>query len=101
MPYHEAVGLLMYMALGTRPNIAFAIQTISHFSTKPGPVHWEAVKQIFHYLKGMMELWLSYGTLRMDLTGYMNVDGSMAKDCHTISGYAFLIHSGAVSWSAK
>ena len=44
MPYHEAVGSLMYVALGTRPDIAFAVQTVSRFSTKPGPVHWEAVK---------------------------------------------------------
>ena len=25
----------------------------------------------------------------------------MAKDCHAISGYTFLIHGGAVSWFAK
>jgi hypothetical protein len=25
----------------------------------------------------------------------------MAEDRHTISGYAFMLHSGAVSWSAK
>ena len=33
----------------------------------------------------------------MDLTGYADMDGSMAKDRHAISGYAFLIHGGAVS----
>ena len=44
VPYREAVGLLMYAALGMCPDIAFAIQTVSHFSTKPGPAHWEAVK---------------------------------------------------------
>ena len=101
VPYHEAVGSLMYAALGTRPDIAFAVQTASRFSTKPGPVHWEAVKRIFRYLKGTMELWLSYGMTKMDLTGYTDADGSMAEDRHAISGYAFLIHGGAVSWSAK
>ena len=101
VPYHEAVGSLMYAALGTCPDIAFAVQTVSRFSMKPGPVHWEAVKRIFRYLKGTMELWLSYGMSRMDLTGYTDADGSMAEDRHAISGYAFLIHGGAVSWSAK
>ena len=33
--------------------------------------------------------------------GYADADGSMAEDQHTISGYAFIIHRGAVSWSAK
>ena len=101
VPYHEAVGLLMYAALGTRPDIAFAVQTVSRFSTKPGPTHWEAVKRIFRYLKGTTELWLTYGTSKMDLTGYADADGSMAEDRQAISGYAFLIHGGAVSWSAK
>ena len=35
------------------------------------------------------------------LTGYADADGSMAEDRHAISGYAFLIHGGVVSWSAK
>ena len=38
---------------------------------------------------------------KMKLTGYTDADGSMAEDRHAISGYAFLIHGGAVSWSAK
>jgi len=59
----------MYAALGTRPDIAFAIQTVSCFSTKPSLMHWEAVKQIFRYLKGTMELWLTYETSKMDLMG--------------------------------
>ena len=68
---------------------------------KPGPAHWEAVKQVFCYLKGTIELWLSFGTKKMKLTGYTDADGSMSEDRHAISGYAFLIHGGAVSWSAN
>ena len=101
VPYREAVGSLMYAALGTCPDIAFAVQTVSCFLTKPGPAHWEAIKRIFHYLNGTKELWLSFGMMKMELTGYTDADGNMAEDCHTISGYAFLIHGGAVSWSAK
>ena len=100
VPYHKAVRSLMYAALGIHHDIMFTIQTVLHFSTKPGPVHWKAIKRISQYLKGMIELWLSYGTTKMDMTGYTDVDGSMAKDRHAISGYAFLIHGSDVSWSA-
>jgi hypothetical protein len=48
-----------------------------------------------------MDLWLSYGHAKIDLARYADADGSMAKDRHTISGYTFIIHGGAVSWSAK
>jgi len=91
----------MYTALGTRPDIAFTVQTVSHFLTKPGSTHWEAVKRIFRYLKGTTDLWLTYGISKMDLMGYADTDGSMAEDRHTISGYTFMIHGSAVSWSAK
>jgi hypothetical protein len=101
VPYHEAVGLLMYMSLGTCPDILFAVQTVSRFSTKPGLVHWDAVKHIFRYLKGTKDLWLLFGHRKINLTGYADADGSMAEDRHGISGYAFIVHGGAVSWSAK
>ena len=101
IPYQEAVGSLMYMSLGTRPDITYAVQTISRFSKNPGQLHWEVVKRIFRYLKGTKEYWLTYGGQVRELRGYADADGSMAEDRHAISGYAFLLHGGAVSWAAK
>lgn len=101
VPYHEAVGSLMYASLGTRPDITYAVQTVSRFSKNPGLAHWEAVKRIFRYLKGTKNLWLTYGGNPRELTGYADADGSMADDRHAISGYAFMINGGAISWAAK
>ena len=101
IPYHEAIGSLMYASLGTCPDITYAVQTVSCFSTNPGIEHWEAVKRIFRYLKGTKDLWLSYGEQQRELLGYADADGSMAEDRRAVSGYAFLIHGGAISWSAK
>jgi hypothetical protein len=36
-----------------------------------------------------------------ELEGYADADGSMAEDRRAVSGYAFLVNGGAVSWSAK
>jgi hypothetical protein len=88
IPYREAVGSLMYAALGTHPDIAFAVQAVSRYSTKFGPSHWSAVKRIFQYLKGSMNLWLTYGHTKNELIGYADADGSTAEDRHAISGYA-------------
>jgi hypothetical protein len=101
IPYLEAVGSLIYASLGTRPDISFAVQTVSRFASKPGLPHWEAVKRIFRYLKGTKDLWLGYGGKRRELQGYADADGNMAEDRKAISGYAFIINGGAVSWSAK
>lgn len=70
----------MYASLGTRPNISFAMTTLSRFLTNPGPVHWSAVKRVFHYLKGTQDLWLTFGKVKKVLAGYADADGSMAKD---------------------
>jgi len=101
IPYHEAVGSLMYATLGTPLDICFAIQTASRFNSKPRPPHWEAVKRIFKYLKGTKELWLGYRGQAKELMGYADADGSMGEDQKAISRYAFMINSRAVLWSAK
>ena len=96
VPYHKAVGALNWAALATRPDIAFAVATVARFANNPGPAHWEAVKQIFRYLSGTRDLWLTYGEESSPLAGYADADSSMAKDRHAISGYTFLIDSSAI-----
>jgi hypothetical protein len=44
IPYHKAVGSLMYTSLGTCPDITYAVQTISQFTKNPGTADWEAVE---------------------------------------------------------
>ena len=100
-PYREAVGSLMYAAVGTRPDISFAVGQAARFSDNPGFPHWEAVKRIFCYLKGTRDYWLVYGQEEPSITGYTDADGMSNEDRHAISGYAFLIDGGAVSWSSK
>jgi hypothetical protein len=101
IPYHKAVGFLMYASLGTCLDITYAVQTLSHFTTEPRLAHWEAIKHIFCYLKGTKDLWLLYEGKRGNLISYVDADGNMAEDCHVISGYAFLLYSGAVLWTTK
>ena len=100
-PYREAVGALNWATLATRPDIAFAVSTVARFAANPGIAHWEAVKRIYRYLAGTRDLWLTYGETRRVLEGYADADGSMTEDRRAITGYAFLIDGGAVSWSSK
>jgi hypothetical protein len=101
VPYREAVGSLMYAAMGTRPDIAFAVSTVAQFSDNPGWAHWEAVKRIFRYLRGTQKLELVYGGEKRGLEGYVDADGASQEHRHAISGYVFLVDGGAVSWSSK
>ena len=100
-PYREAVGSFMYTAVGTRPDIAFAVRQVARFMDNPGSPHWEAVKRIFCYLKGTRNHCLVYGEKDHSISGYTDTNGMSIKDWHTISGYTFLIDGGAISWSLK
>ena len=91
----------MYAMLGTRPDISYAVTTLSKFSSNPGSAHWEAVKRVYRYLTGTRKLWLTFGGIEKELVGYADADGSMNEDRHTLSGYVFLVDGGAVSWSTK
>jgi transposase InsO family protein len=100
-PYREAVGSLMYAAVATRPDITFAISTLSQFLDNPGELHWEAVKRVFRYLAGTKTHSLTYGNEHHDLLGYTDADGASQEHRHAISGFAFLIDGAAVSWTSK
>ncbi|KIN99446.1 hypothetical protein M404DRAFT_30492 [Pisolithus tinctorius Marx 270] len=44
VPYCAAVGSLMHLAVGTCPDIAFAVSTVTQFNNAPNMTHWEAMK---------------------------------------------------------
>ena len=48
--YLTIIGSLMYLMLGTRPDIAYAVGTLSRFSAKPKLAHWEAAKYVLRYI---------------------------------------------------
>ena len=55
VPYESIVGSLLYAAIGTRPDIAHAVNAISKFMKNPGQAHWLAAKRILRYIKGTVD----------------------------------------------
>ena len=49
-PYREAVGVLMWTATMTRPDIACAVRAKARFCENPGPAHKKVVMKILQYL---------------------------------------------------
>ena len=77
------------------------MSVLSHYLNNPGLVHWAAVKRVFAYLAGTVNLALMFGGTELDLEGYTDADGSMDEDRKAMSGYAFLMDGGVVLWNAK
>ena len=101
IPYREAIGALMYCAVATRPDISFAVALLSQFLENPGEVHWNGVKHIYRYLLSTKNLQLVFGETKNSIAGYTDADGATQEHRHAISGYAFLIDGGAVSWFSR
>jgi hypothetical protein len=103
--YATLIGSLMYLAIGTRPDIAYSVQRLAQFTQNPKPVHWTAVKRIFRYLKGTRTLGITYeGSNELnneELNIYCDADWASDSDRKSISGYVITLAGGAVAWSSK
>lgn len=98
--YQSAVGSLMYAMLGTRPDIAYAVATVSQYSTNPTTTHWTAVKRIFRYLAGTQNRGLPY-TIHGIGSGFTDADWGGGDDCKSSGGYAFTLNGTAICWTSK
>jgi hypothetical protein len=103
-PYISVVGSLMYLALTTRPDIAYAAGVLARFNSNPGLVHWQAVKHVLRYLKGTMDFKLVYkpSDSSEPFITYSDSDhGGNPDNGRSTGGYVVKIGTGAVSWSSK
>lgn len=46
VPYLRDIGVLMYLASHTRPDIAFAVNLLARYNSSPTRRHWNGVKHI-------------------------------------------------------
>lgn len=102
-PYRKLVGLLMYITIGTRPNIALSIQKLSQFLDCYNYEHWDAAKRLLCYLKGTRTLQLRLGGPDLHLVGFSDASYACCPDTHkSVGAYCFSLgSSGIVSWAAR
>jgi hypothetical protein len=92
----------MYIMLGTRGDIAYAVSMVSRHLANPGPQHMKLARRILRYLKGTKGLRPTYkGHLQM-LKRFTDADWAGCRDTRrSTAGYLFNIGSGAISWQSK
>jgi len=99
--YREMIGCLMYATTMTRPDIAFAVSTLSQYLESPRTTHLIAVSRVFRYLSGTKDLKLTLGGSQSIITGYTDADWASQMHRHSISGFTYFVGTGAVNWSCK
>ena len=102
--YQQLLGSLLWLAIMTRPDIAYAVNKCSRYASNPSSTHFGAAKRILRYLAGTRDLGIKYAPDLNSgkLVGYTN---SSYGDCldtrRSTSGYIFMLHNGPISWTSK
>ncbi|GKB21593.1 hypothetical protein Tco_0855516 [Tanacetum coccineum] len=96
------VGSLMYLT-ASRPDLVFAVCMCARYQAKPTKKHFEAIKRVFRYLKGTINMGLWYPKDNaMSLTAYADADHAGCQDSRrSMSGSAQFLKDRLVSWSLK
>ncbi|GJV74312.1 hypothetical protein Tco_1494307 [Tanacetum coccineum] len=100
--FRGMVGSLMYLT-ASRPDLVFAVCMCARYQAKPTKKHLEAIKRIFRYLKGTINMGLWYPKDNaMSLTAYADADHAGCQDLRrSTSGSAQFLGYRLVSWSSK
>ena len=106
--YQRLIGKLLYIACGTRPDIAFAVGCLSQQCSDPRVGHDRAARKVLRYLKGTMELGIHYHGAYADTEALLTTlgysDSNFAGDIverKSTMGYCFFLVGGTVSWCSK
>ncbi len=102
-PYREAVGSLMYLAIATRPDIAYSVGRAIRHLNNPNQSDVNGVKRIFKYLRGTMALGILYESKsKFDLNCYSDSDyGGDMNTRRSTTGFVLNLGPSAIAWSSQ
>ena len=98
--YQSIIGSLLYLMIGTRPDIAFAVTHLLQFSTNPTKDHYKAAQHVCHCLVGTHDYKLVYNREEdKGLVAYTDSDWAADKirQC-SIMGYFFKLANSIILW---
>jgi Reverse transcriptase (RNA-dependent DNA polymerase) len=110
--YQRLVGSLTYLAICTRPDLAYAAMALGQFNASPTRTLLVVAKGVLRYLAGTVHFGLTFSLrnehlpesvqLYASACGLSDADwASDEKDRKSISGYCFYFCNSLVSWSAR
>lgn len=104
--YREIVGSLIYLAMCTRPDIAWVVSRLSQHLAAPRAEDLVTARHVLRYLKGTIDYKLTYrkptsGSLT--LSAYSDSDWGNSEDRRSTTGYCFNLseNSAPISWKTR
>ena len=101
LPFRELVGLLMWLAISTRPDISNAARSVARYSA-PRAIHLKSAIGILAYINATCGFGITYQrgtTVGISLEGFADADhASKATDRRSVSGGAIMCAGACVCW---
>ena len=101
--YQLVIGSLLYIMLGTRPDIAFTVIWMSQFCSNPSQEHLSRALYIVRYLGSTKNLALQFnGANHNGFLGYTDSNwAANPDDCKSITEYVLFLANSPVSWLTR
>ncbi|KAF4465435.1 hypothetical protein FALBO_7720, partial [Fusarium albosuccineum] len=104
--YQVKIGKILYAAVMTRPDIAFASSRLARFNQNPGPLHHKAANRTLRYLDSSKHLCLEFSAIPggSDDTLEVASDASFADnslDRRSSQAFAMKLFGGMIAWRAN
>jgi hypothetical protein len=102
--YCKIVGELLYLAICTRADIAYAVNALAQHNAQPAPRFYAAAKCLLRYLSGTQNFRSHYGGDHADegLLGYCDADWTGSPmDLLSMTGYAWFFAGGLIAHVSK
>jgi len=103
LKFQSVIGSLLYIMLGTRPDIAYAVTVMSQFAVNPSQEHLDKALYICRYLAGTPDYSIVYeGRTNKGLIAY--TDSDWASDPikrRSVTEYFFKLANSIISWQSR
>ena len=103
--YRVIVGSLIYVMVGTRPDICYAVTKLSQYMSKPTKAHLGLAKDVLRYLKSTINFGLKFSNTNepLKLNGYCDSDWGNSEDRRSITGYCYQLNENGplISWKSQ
>jgi len=100
--YMSIVGSLLYAAMVTRPDIAYAVQVLGRHMQSANDDHMAAAKKVLRYLQGTKSMGIMYRAGDTKLVGYADADWGSDKDTRlSTTAYIFQLGTRTISWCSR
>ncbi|PNF28358.1 hypothetical protein B7P43_G17909 [Cryptotermes secundus] len=103
-PYRQAVGALMYLMIGSRPDLAYSVGVLSRCLENPSNEDVIKLKRVLRYIKGTLSYGIVYNSNvnSNSLECYSDADlGGCEKTARSTSGAVVLFAGGTISWKSR